>query len=34
MTLNDHVAEALRTLAHERHKPSKQVVNETQRKAL
>jgi hypothetical protein len=34
MTLDDDVAEALRTLAHERRQPFKQVVNETLRQAL
>lgn len=34
MTLDDDVAEALRTLAHERHQPFKQVVNDTLRRGL
>jgi plasmid stability protein len=34
MTLDDDVAEALRTLAHERHASFKQVVNETLRSGL
>jgi predicted transcriptional regulator len=34
MTLDDDVAEALRNLAHERHQPFKQVVNETLRQGL
>jgi hypothetical protein len=34
MTLDDDVAEALRNLAHERHQPFKQVVNETLRRGL
>jgi hypothetical protein len=34
MTLDDDVAEALRTLAHERRQPFKRVVNETLRSGL
>jgi len=34
MTLDDDVAEALRTLAHERRQPFKQVVNDALRRGL
>jgi hypothetical protein len=34
MTLDDDVAEALRNLAHERHQPFKQVINDTLRRGL